>query len=77
MKQCVVCKATIESGQYCDAHLIAKKNLEERYQDWVTAFGKLTWEDYLTKLFEDESIPVGDWAREVANYLLKKGTKKK
>jgi hypothetical protein len=70
MKQCVVCNATIEKGKYCDAHLIAKNNLEERYKDWVTAYGKLSWEAYLKQLIEDEGIPVGDWAREVAKYLL-------
>ena len=72
LKQCFVCKATIESGEYCDAHLIAKKNLEDRYKDWVTAYGKLSWLDYLTMIVDDQDIPVGDWAREVADYLRKK-----
>lgn len=72
MKQCLVCKATIETGEYCDAHLIAKTNLEERYKDWVKAYGKLSWSDYLIKIVDDQDIPVGDWVREVADHLLKK-----
>ena len=72
MKKCVVCKATIGKGEYCDAHLIAKNNLEKRYKDWEKAFGNLSWSDYLTKIVDDQDIPVGDWAREVADYLLKK-----
>ncbi|MHA1221193.1 MAG: hypothetical protein ACTSQB_05625 [Candidatus Heimdallarchaeota archaeon] len=71
MVQCVVCKATIEKGEYCDSHMIAKKNLVERYDDWIKAFGKLAWNDYLTMMVNDQDIPIGDWAREVADYLLK------
>ena len=72
MPKCVVCKSTIEKGQYCDAHLIAKQNLLDRYQDWVNAYGKLTKKDYYQRIVDDQEVPVGDWAREVANYLLKK-----
>jgi hypothetical protein len=71
MVQCLVCKATIEKGKYCDAHLIAKKNLEEKYKDWQNAYGKLTWKEYLTRMANDQDIPIGDWAREVADHLLK------
>ncbi|NHJ40373.1 MAG: hypothetical protein FK731_10110 [Asgard group archaeon] len=72
MKQCLVCKTSIETGEFCDAHLIAKNNLEGRYKDWEKAYGKLSWSEYLTKIIDDQEIPVGDWAREVADYLLKK-----
>ncbi len=75
MKKCVVCSSTIEKGQFCDAHLIAKKNLEESFKDWQKAYGKLTWEEYLKKLIDDYDIPVGEWAKETAAYLLKKGKK--
>ena len=72
MKQCEVCKSTIEKGSYCDAHNIAKKNLEDRFKDWQKAYGKLTWKEYLTRMVDDHEIPIGNWAREVADYLLKK-----
>ena len=71
MKHCVICQSTIEKGQYCDAHQIAHDNLKKKFPDWQKAYGKLTWKEYLTKMSEDEDIPVGDWAREVADYLLK------
>ena len=72
MKKCVVCQSTIEKGQFCDAHSIAKKNLEEKYPDWKNAYGSLSKIDYYKKLIDEEEIPIGDWAREVAEYLLKK-----
>ena len=75
MKKCLVCKSTIEKGEYCDAHTIAKKNLEKRYKDWQKAYGSLEWEKYLEKLVNDTEIPVGEWAKEVANYLLKSKNK--
>ncbi|MFW9922830.1 MAG: hypothetical protein ACFFDW_06015 [Candidatus Thorarchaeota archaeon] len=71
MKQCLVCHTTIEKGDFCDAHLIAKKNIEKQFKEWQTAFANLTWEAYLDMLITDESIPIGDWAKEVADYLLK------
>ena len=72
MKKCVVCQSTIQKGEYCDAHLIAKKNLDEKFVDWQKAFGKLSKSEYLQRIVDDQDIPVGDWAREVADYLLKK-----
>ena len=75
MKKCVVCSSTIEKGQYCDAHLIAKKNLDERLKDWQLAYGKLTKKEYYERLINDYDIPVGEWAKEVAYYLLKKDKK--
>lgn len=74
MVQCKVCQTTIEKGEFCDAHLIAKKNLEDRYEDWVKAYGKLSRKEYLTIMVNDQDIPIGEWAREVADYLLKKET---
>ena len=72
MKQCLICKSTIEKGDFCDAHIIAKKNVEEQFKNWQNAFGKLTWKEYLKRLTTDEEVPVGDWAKEVAEYFLKK-----
>ncbi len=71
MTQCQVCKSTIEKGQFCDAHLIAKKNLEKNFKAWQNAYGKLEWKEYLTRMTKDHEIPIGDWAREVADYLLR------
>jgi len=75
MKKCVVCSSIIEKGQFCDAHLIAKKNLEDSFKEWQKAYGKLTRKEYLEKLINDYDIPVGEWAKEVADYLLKKDKK--
>lgn len=72
MKKCVVCKSSIEKGSFCDAHAIAKKNLEVRFKDWQKAYEKLTWKEYLIRMVDDQEIPIGNWAREVADHLLKK-----
>jgi len=77
VKQCVICKATIEKGTLCEAHAIAKTHLEEKYQEWKRAFGKLTKKEYYQKLVDDSNIPIGDWAREVAEYFLKEENKKR
>jgi len=76
MNQCIICKATIESGKFCAAHRIAKENLEKVYKDWVNAYGKLSKKEYYQKLVDDATIPIGDWAREVAEYFLKEENKK-
>lgn len=73
--KCVVCQSTIEKGEYCDAHSIAKKNLEKRFSDWQKAYEKMTWKEYLTRMIEDADIPVGEWAKEVAIHLLKQNKK--
>jgi len=71
MIKCLVCQATIEKGEYCDAHSIAKQNLEKQFPAWQKAYGKMTWKEYLTRMVEDTDIPVGEWAKEVAIHLLK------
>ncbi|MEA2070905.1 MAG: hypothetical protein U9O98_06400 [Asgard group archaeon] len=72
MKKCAVCNSSIEKGVFCDSHEIAKEQLDKLFPKWQKAFGKLSWKDYLQQLTTDEEIPIGDWAREVAEYLLKK-----
>lgn len=71
LKKCLICQSTIEKGDYCDAHLIAKNNLIKNYSYWKEAFGDLSWKDYLNRMVNDAEIPVGDWAKEVADYYLK------
>ena len=76
MNQCKVCNSTIPEGDYCDAHLIAKKNLEANFKRWQKAYGELSWLDYLSRLVSDPDIPIGDWAKEVAEQLLQEEKKK-
>lgn len=71
LRKCLVCQSTVEKGDFCDAHLIAKNNLQKKYSDWQKAFGKLSWQDYLDRMVNDSEIPVGDWAKEVADYFLR------
>lgn len=73
--KCIVCQSTIEKGKYCDAHSIAKKNLDKQFSNWQKAYNKMTWEEYLTRMIEDADIPVGEWAKEVAVYLLNQSKK--
>ncbi len=75
MVKCVVCQSTIEKGEYCDAHTIAKNNLEKRFSDWQKAYEKMSWKEYLTRISDDADIPVGEWAKEVAIYLLEQNKK--
>jgi hypothetical protein len=77
LKKCVVCKTTIEKGDYCEAHAIAEKNLRAKYSNWQKAYGEFTWKEYLMRMTADPDIPIGDWAKEVADYLLSQEEKSK
>lgn len=66
---CLVCDREKESEKYCKYHQKAFQNLQESYDEWETAFGKLSFAEYLQKLIENSAT--GIWVREVAELLLK------
>jgi hypothetical protein len=48
-------------------HLKAYENIVEKYPVWRKAL-KISWKEYLSEI-EQNSL-TGEWAKEVANYLI-------
>jgi len=71
---CIICKREIPLGDYCKYHQEAYRNLKEKYDEWLEAFGELTFVEYLQKLIENPDT--GLWVKEVAEDLEKKVNKK-
>ncbi len=56
-----------EESDYCENHQSAYLHLKERYDDWEKSMN-ISWKEYLKKIIENENT--GEWAREVAIYIL-------
>ena len=65
--KCKTCdKEAFERG-FCLLHLKAYENIVEKYDVWRKTL-KISWKEYLSEI-EQNSL-TGEWAREVANYLI-------
>ncbi|MDD1776589.1 MAG: hypothetical protein LUQ65_00345 [Candidatus Helarchaeota archaeon] len=71
---CIICNKEIPSGDYCKYHQEAYQNLKENYNEWLEAFGELTFDEYLQKLLANPDT--GLWVKEVAENLAKKEKEK-
>ncbi len=75
VKGCLICERERNSEDYCNYHSVAFKNLQDSYDDWVEAYGGLSFAEYLEKLIENPAT--GLWVKEVAELLLAKEKEKK
>lgn len=67
--KCIICEKRIESGEFCEYHELARKNIDANYDKWNEAYGgDLSLKEYLKKIAEHEKA--GRWVKEVAKYLL-------
>lgn len=66
---CKVCDRNAYDGDFCPSHLKAYKNIVLEYNVWREAL-RISWKDYLREI-EKNSV-TGEWAKEVAQYLIKK-----
>jgi hypothetical protein len=48
---------------------MARRNIESAYKQWVEAYGSIGWKQYLGEIGRNRET--GQWAREVAELLLK------
>lgn len=55
---------------YCDLHIEAYRNILGKYEVWKKAMD-ISWKDYLSELIKNPLT--GNWAKEVAEKLLKDG----
>jgi hypothetical protein len=70
MTGCLLCKRECEPpSALCKNHLMAKRNVESGYKQWLEAYGAITWKQYLQKIGRNSET--GQWAKEVAGLLSK------
>lgn len=71
--KCEICgEEAVENG-YCDLHVEAYKSVMKNYEVWKKALG-LSWEEYLSEVAKNPLT--GEWAKEVAQHLMKSGEKR-
>lgn len=70
--KCSVCGG--ESGEkvYCKPHMKAYENVIKGHERWSRAM-EISWKEYLSEIAKNPST--GEWAREIAEYLITSGEK--
>ncbi|MFX1449235.1 MAG: hypothetical protein ACFFCM_00250 [Promethearchaeota archaeon] len=67
--KCKICEKRIETGDFCEYHELARKKIDENYNNWKEAYGGgLSLKEYIKKISDHEKS--GKWVKEVAKYLL-------
>jgi hypothetical protein len=64
---CKICHRKPVKNGFCQMHLKAYENVVEKYDFWRKSL-KISWKEYLSEI-EQNSL-TGEWAKEVANYLI-------
>ncbi len=68
---CKICGRSSDTEQgFCDRHMKAYKNIQDRFELWSKALG-ISWKEYLSQIAENSSA--GNWVKEVAKYLIENG----
>ena len=68
--KCAVCTREAATGDYCELHNKACKNLIKNYVQWKRA-SDIIWKEYLSEIAMNPLT--GQWAKEVAQHLIKIG----
>ena len=64
---CKICVRETDEGDFCPFHARAHDNILQSYGLWKKGL-KIPWKDYLTEM--RKNCLTGEWAREVAEYLI-------
>jgi hypothetical protein len=70
--KCAICKREAVKDLYCELHAKAHESVAERYEHWKKALN-IPWKEYLSEIVENPLT--GEWAKEVAEYLIRSGEK--
>ncbi len=65
--KCKICSRDASKDGYCKFHLKAYQNLVENFSIWQKALN-ITWQQYLDEI--QKNSLTGEWAKEVAKYLI-------
>jgi hypothetical protein len=66
--KCKVCNRIVGGTDLCIYHIKALENVRKNYEVWNKALG-ISWTDYLDEIRKNSLT--GEWAKEVAKYLIK------
>ena len=69
---CKICSREAEENGFCQLHSKAYKNVLEKFRVWEAASNVL-WVQYLVEV--QKNSLTGEWAKEVAKYLIEEETK--
>ena len=70
--KCKTCLREATESNYCELHARAYENIIRKYDLWKKALG-IGWKEYLSEIAENPLT--GEWAKEVAQHLIKNGEK--
>lgn len=68
--QCKVCSREVVENGYCEPHVRAYQGIIKKYEVWKRAL-EISWKEYLSEIAKNPFT--GEWAKEVAEHLLKGG----
>lgn len=70
--KCQICDGNVTERNYCRFHAKAYENVIKQYDQWKKA-QEIPWKEYLSEIVKNPLT--GEWAREVAEQLIKSGEK--
>jgi len=70
--KCKICGREAGENGYCELHMKAYANIVKKYEFWKRAL-EIPWKEYLSEIVKNPLT--GEWAKEVAEYLIKSGEK--
>lgn len=74
MAKCRLCNRKPQKGSdFCRYHMDAYDSLKKNYGSWLTAYGQLSWKEYLEKLLKTKET--GKWIKEVIKLELQEKKK--
>ncbi|MEM3783558.1 MAG: hypothetical protein QXY88_00800 [Candidatus Bathyarchaeia archaeon] len=68
--KCKVCSREAVENDYCELHSRAYQSIMKKYEVWKRAL-EISWKEYLSEIAKNPFT--GEWAKEVAEHLLKGG----
>ena len=69
---CKVCDRDATQSGYCELHAKAYESVVKKFDLWRIAL-EISWKEYLSEIAKNPLT--GEWAKEVAEYLIKNGEK--
>jgi hypothetical protein len=66
--KCAICSREATKDSYCELHAKAYENVIKGFDRWEKAL-EICWKEYLSEIAKNPLT--GEWAREVAEHLIK------